>query len=89
VAFTVELAPRAERDLARLPTKVQTSIVRALRGLALDPYRASNVKRLAALPRAYRLRVGDYRVVYELRDDRLQILIIRVGHRREVYRGRS
>jgi hypothetical protein len=38
VAFTVELAPRAERDLARLPAKVQTSVVGALTRLALDPY---------------------------------------------------
>jgi mRNA interferase RelE/StbE len=79
VAFTVELAPRAGRDPARLPAKVQTSVVRALRRLALDRYRASNVKRLAAATRVYRLRVGDHRVVYELLDDRLQILVIRVS----------
>jgi mRNA interferase RelE/StbE len=89
VAFTVEFSSRAERDLGRLPSKVQTSIVDELRKLARAPYNARNVKRLAASTRAYRLRVGSYRVIYELLDDRLQILVIRVGHRRERYRGRG
>ena len=89
MTFSVELSSRAERDLARLPAKVQTSIVQALRELALDPYHAGNVKRLSAEHRAYRLRVGDYRAVYQLSDDRQQILVLRVRHRRDAYRGRS
>jgi mRNA interferase RelE/StbE len=42
---------------------------------------------LSGLPRAYRLRHGDYRIIYELHDDRLLVLIIRIGHRREVHRS--
>jgi len=68
---------------------VQTSVVQALRKLALDPYGAVNVKRLAAASRAYRLRVGDYRAIYQLLDDRQQILVLRVRHRRDAYRGRG
>jgi len=44
---------------------------------------------LSGLQRGYRVRHGDYRVVYELDDDRLLVLVIRIGHRREVYRGLS
>jgi mRNA interferase RelE/StbE len=42
---------------------------------------------LSGFQNAYRLRRGDYRVVYELHDDRLVVLVIRIGHRREVYRN--
>ena len=87
--FSVEFSSRAERDLARLPAKVQTSIVQALRKLALDPYSAANVKRLAADPHAYRLRAGDYRAIYQLSDDRQEIRVLRIRHRRDAYRGRS
>jgi len=43
-------------------------------------------KRLTAADRLYRVRVGDYRIVYEVRDGQLVVLVVRVGHRRDVYR---
>jgi len=43
-------------------------------------------KRLAADEALYRVRVGDYRIIYEVRDGELVVLVVRVGHRREVYR---
>lgn len=88
-AYSVELSSRAERDLERLPASVQTRIVQALRRLGLDPHAAPNVKRLAGPGRLHRLRVGQYRVLYQLDEDRLLILVIRIGHRRDVYRGRA
>jgi len=54
--------------------------------LATAP-RSKRAVRLAGLQHVYRLRHNDYRIVYELHDDRLLVLIIRIGHRREVYRG--
>jgi mRNA interferase RelE/StbE len=60
-----------------------------LRRLETDP-RPRGAIRLAgyAQERLWRIRVGDYRVLYEIRDEVLLVLVVRVGHRREVYRGR-
>jgi mRNA interferase RelE/StbE len=83
--WRVGFEPRAERELAALGGSVRARVVKALTRLAADPRRAANVKALAG-DDLYRLRVGDWRVIYALRDDRLLILVVRIGHRREVYR---
>lgn len=57
---------------------------RAVATLSEDPYAARNVKPLRG--GGYRLRVGDWRVVYSLRNEELVVLIVRIGHRREVCR---
>jgi mRNA interferase RelE/StbE len=59
-------------------------IANALARLALDPRHAANVKALRGT-NLYRVRVGDWRVIYTLRDEALLILVIRVAHRREAY----
>jgi mRNA interferase RelE/StbE len=59
-------------------------IARSLAGLAKAPRDSANVK--ALIGGNYRLRVGDWRVIYILQDDLLVVLVLRVGHRREVYR---
>ncbi len=64
---------------------MQERILKALNVLAVDPRAASNVKAMTGQP-GYRLRVGEWRVIYTLRDNVLTVLIIRVAHRREVYR---
>lgn len=62
-------------------------ILTALTLLGEDPYRAdAPVKKLAGEGDLYRLRVGDYRVAYEINDGELVILVVKVGHRRDVYR---
>lgn len=89
MTYRVELKPQADRQLQRLPQPVQIRIVRALRGLADNP-RPRGVKKLADdAEDLYRIRVGDYRVVYQIQDDRLIVLVVRVGHRRDVYRRRG
>lgn len=60
-------------------------IAATIDALAGDP-RPSGCRKLAGTDRLYRVRVGDYRVVYEIHDDRLLVLVIKLGHRREVYR---
>lgn len=85
MAWAVEFDNRAIRDLDGLPSKVRSRILDALDRLAADPFQASNVKALAGAP-VFRLRVGDYRVVYMLRRERLVVFVVRVGHRREIYR---
>jgi mRNA interferase RelE/StbE len=87
--FEVRLIATARRSLDRLPADARRRVVRALRGLEIDP-RPSGATRLVGQDHEpiWRIRVGDYRVLYELRDEALVVLVIRIGHRREVYRER-
>jgi Cytotoxic translational repressor of toxin-antitoxin stability system len=87
--YTVTLRPSARRELEGLPVAAQRSVVRAVDGLATNPRpRGSRLLRGKTAERIWRLRVGDYRVLYEIHDTELVVLVIRLGHRREVYRPR-
>lgn len=83
--YTVELVPSADKALARLPAAVQRRIVLAVEALADDPRPAGCVK-LADEESLWRIRVGDYRVVYEIHDKRLLVLVVHVADRKDVYR---
>jgi mRNA interferase RelE/StbE len=63
---------------------VQARVLRSLERLASDPRTAANVKAMGH--GRYRLRVGNWRVIYTLHDDALVVLVLRVAHRREAYR---
>lgn len=85
--YEILLTPGARRDLASLPVAAQRRIARAIDGLAFDP-RPAGSRLLAGKPaeRIWRLRIGDRRVLYEIRDARLLVLVVRVAHRRDAYR---
>jgi mRNA interferase RelE/StbE len=78
----------SQREFLRLETAVRERIAESLEWLAAHP-RSSvpDIKKLRAPMPVFRLRVGDYRVIYEWKSDRLVILVVRVRHRRHVYRG--
>ena len=79
---------RAVGQLRAIPQPAALTILRALTPLGDDPRRPdANVKKLVGHEDRYRLRVGDYRVIYEVSDGQLIILIVGVGHRREIYRA--
>ena len=81
---------RAVRQLRAIPQPAALTILGALTPLGDDPRRLdANVKKLAGDEDRYRLRVGDYRVLYEVIDGQLIILVVGVGHRREIYRAMS
>jgi mRNA interferase RelE/StbE len=83
-AYRVEVATRARRDLERLAPALVERLGLALMTLADDP-RPRSSQKLAGID-AYRVRVGDYRAIYEI-DDRARVVIVsRIRHRREVYR---
>jgi len=82
--YSVRLKDRAERELRKLPQKEIVRIVRRLRELALDP-RPYGCQKLSGVE-LYRIRQGDYRVLYTIYDDEHLVEIIKIGHRREVYR---
>ena len=83
--YTIEFRPAAARDLRKLPADDRRRIGARIDALAADP-RPAGVKRLAASEKLYRLRVGDYRILYQILDRVLRILVVKIGHRRDVYR---
>ena len=81
---------RAVRQLRAIPQPAALTILRALTPLGDDPHRPdANVSKLTGYQDRYRLRIGDYRVIYDVIDEQLVILLIGVGHRREIYRAMS
>jgi mRNA interferase RelE/StbE len=84
VPYTVTVLPAAHRGMKAVPADVQRRIIDGLDRLSENP-RPPGARRLGG-PGPYRTRVGDYRIVYEIDDDRRHVRVIRIGHRREVYR---
>jgi mRNA interferase RelE/StbE len=90
VKYAFRWRERAVRQLRAIPQPAALTILQALTPLGDDPRRPdANVKKLAGYEDRYRLRVGDYRVIYDATDKQLVILIVGVGHRREIYRAMS
>jgi len=87
VGYSLRILASARRELERLPAVAQQDVRHAIRGLAHDP-RSPGARILsgAGAERIWRIRKGDYRVLYEVDDDRPVVLVIRIAHRREVYR---
>ncbi|MEY4393112.1 MAG: hypothetical protein RL595_361 [Planctomycetota bacterium] len=86
--FRVVFVKSAKKEFEKLPAKIQAKTVDALKLLAENPYsELLKVKKLKGADALYRIRLSDYRVVYEIHNDRLIILVIAIGHRGDVYRG--
>lgn len=85
MAYKVEWATAAARQFRQLPPHVQQRLRPIINRLANDP-RPSGATALQGHPGALRIRAADYRVIYEVHDDVLLVLVVRVAHRREVYR---
>lgn len=83
--YRVELVPRARRQLRALDPQAQRQLGPALQSLADDP-RPAGVKALQGRRGYLRIRIGEYRVIYQVQDDVLLVLVVQLGHRREVYR---
>ncbi|MEO8195637.1 MAG: type II toxin-antitoxin system RelE/ParE family toxin [Thermoanaerobaculia bacterium] len=87
MAHAVFVIPAAARQLEKLEAGVWRRVRLAIDALAETP-RPNGCKKLSATASAYRIRVGDHRVIYEVEDRRLVVLVIRVAHRREAYHER-
>lgn len=87
-AYRIVVLPTAARELAKLPRAIARRIAMAIDGLAGDP-RPAGVRKLAGgTGDQWRIRVGDYRVLYEIRDAELVVTVVKLAHRRQVYRRR-
>ena len=85
MAYRVELVPSAARAFRKLDQHTQLRVRRTIDSLADDP-RPLGVKLLSAKERIYRLRAGNFRILYRMNDKVLIILVIAIGHRSNVYR---
>lgn len=86
MAYSVFLAPAAERQLKALAPLIQRRLVKRLKSLRDNP-RPQDVKKLAGEEDLYRIREGDYRIIYAIRDKELIVLVVKIGHRKEIYRS--
>lgn len=84
MSYQVILPKSVRKELDRLPDDIAHRILTRLATLQATP-RPADAKKLKGRD-AWRIRVGDYRVIYEIHDRVLQIIVITVGHRREIYR---
>lgn len=84
MSHTVILVKSAQKQFRALPQETQARVSPALLALEHNP-RPAAVKKLKGRD-AWRIRVGDYRVIYDVHDRVLQVLVITIGHRREMYR---
>jgi mRNA interferase RelE/StbE len=80
--YTVQFAPAAARDLRKLPRDVQTMLAPKIEALASEPRPRGSLK-LSGSDNTYRLRVGDYRLLYDITDTDITVLILRVKKRDE------
>lgn len=83
--YTIEVKRSAQKELSAIPKNFQEKIISAIDALAENP-RPEGVKKLKLSQNLWRIRVGDYRVIYEI-EDSLQILEVqKIGHRKDIYR---
>jgi len=87
MTYRVSLTPTAARQLRKFEPQVRRRIQAVLELLAVEP-RPPAATRLVGGFGEWRVRTGDYRVVYDIEDDQLLVLVLRVGHRREIYQAR-
>ncbi len=85
--YSVLISPSAWRELMNLPEQVQQQVIAVIESLESNA-RPSGVVKLEGESELYRVRSGDYRVVYQIDDAVLRVLIIKVANRREVYKKR-
>jgi mRNA interferase RelE/StbE len=85
MSYSVTFASAAAKDIRALSEEIRRRVGRAINGLEHNP-RPAGARKLSAEEDTYRVRVGDYRVVYVIEDRARSVLVARIRHRRDVYR---
>lgn len=83
--YSITYKPSAAKSLRKIDRQHQQAIITAIDALAHQP-RPDGVKKLQGGEGEYRLRVGSYRIIYDIKDHELVILVLRLGHRKDIYR---
>jgi mRNA interferase RelE/StbE len=82
--YRITLARSARKELEAIPAKIQDRILAAIDDLQTDP-RPRGCKKLKGADDLFRIRIGDYRVIYEVSDEEVAVLVIRIRHRKQAY----
>lgn len=84
--YKVEFSNKATKSLKKIASIYQDLILTKIEEIATNPFENSNVKALKGVEKTYRLRVGDYRVIFTIKDGELVILVIDIDHRGNIYK---
>jgi mRNA interferase RelE/StbE len=85
MAYRIEFSPAADRQFRKLPQEIQLRLKPRLDGLMNNPF-PRGIKKLSGEENLYRLQMGDYRIIYQVQQKVLLVLVVKFGHRKEVYR---
>ncbi len=83
-SYSLEIKRSAAKELAQLPTTDRKRVIARIQALAEEP-RPVGAEKLSGQDR-YRIRQGEYRILYEIEDAVLRVMVVRIGHRRDIYR---
>jgi mRNA interferase RelE/StbE len=83
--YAVELKPQAAKFIAAQPKKMQRQLIAHIEALAVNP-RPAGSKVLYAKEKLYRIRSGNYRIIYQIQERKLLVIVVRVAHRKDIYR---
>jgi mRNA interferase RelE/StbE len=84
-SYRIEVSATAEKQLKKLGPDARIRVIRAVQALASEP-RPPGCRKLQGYDDVYRIRIGTYRVLYSIDDTRIVIIVLKVAHRRDVYR---
>jgi mRNA interferase RelE/StbE len=85
-SYRVEIKKSAQKEIRKLPKEIRQKVVAIINGLYRQPLPAES-KKIKGSNEVYRIRQGTYRIVYQVYKDRLVVIVVRVQHRKGVYRG--
>lgn len=85
MTYRVDLTSAAARQVRKLPRPARDRVIAGIAALGDEP-RPRGARKLAGEETAWRIRIGDHRVLYDVLDDVLTVTVVRAGHRRDVYR---
>jgi len=84
--YTVELKPAAQRFIAAQPKKIQRQLIEQIEALAHNPRPANSKLLHTTKEKLYRVRSGNYRIIYQILDRKLLVIVVKVGDRKDIYK---
>jgi mRNA interferase RelE/StbE len=84
--YRIEISSTAEKALKKIPKKDLIKIVESIQILAINPF-PEGCRKLAGEEGTYRIRQGNFRIIYEVEGKKLKVLVLKIGHRKDIYRN--
>ena len=83
--YKIEISASAEKYIKKIPKKDLAKVIKAIQILGINPY-PEGCRKLQGHEDVYRVRQGNYRIIYEVEDKKLIILVLKIGHRKDIYK---